>query len=530
MQRLLRRTRSANTNCFFCNTDIKPSPPDPRNFQCPHCSCWNRYDGRGVIISDEAAMHQEQLNMSSYSLRASPSKNVIPAVTPTNRFCQTCLTNQTLQMNLLANYLPPASDPAYKQLLEQLPAYKESLNLRYPPLCSSCAPAVEEVLERKNQMARTSVLGGWLRQSKQQAEAERRRANEEEKMSAFHRWKSRWSAKGLPMAVWRMQGLLWCLSAVTSLSLNFLASGLLSEYHEPFRIRQPLLLLALCVLSLPWSQWDPTFSKIQKATLKGRQVRFVGRQSWVIHQRQLWALRLIACCLYVWKGGNMNEVVATALLVLEISLLVVSVRSIDVTERIAPRIITSSSNRSQTPISAPATAIPDADPLSFLTLSSKPIPALRQLGQPMSGRASSLPAQTLSTPVYQNVQRSASGSHQQPVFGQTSFMHSLLGPPSSSGTTAVGGDDEMEWDPTYPRGRIIQQDNDEDDWIKPQRFFAREEPTGLEGLLESWNPLSEPGDQGKKTVLKGKAEALKHDGSGLGNIWGWFGGTSGKGR
>ena len=78
------------------------------------------------------------------------------------------------------------------------------------------------VLERKNQMARTSVLGGWLRQSKQQAEAERRRANEEEKMSAFHSWKSRWSAKGLPMAVWRMQGLLWCLTAVTSLSLNFL--------------------------------------------------------------------------------------------------------------------------------------------------------------------------------------------------------------------------------------------------------------------------------------------------------------------
>ncbi|KAG8898395.1 hypothetical protein FRC00_002865 [Tulasnella sp. 408] len=286
MQKLLRRSRPANTNCFFCNTDIKPSPPDPRNFQCPHCSCWNRYDGRGVIISDEAAMHQEQLNMSSYALRA--------------------------------NYLPPASDPAYKQLLEQLPAYKESLNLRYPPLCPSCAPAIEEVLERKNQMARTSVLGGWLRQSKQQAEAERRRAHEEEKMSAFHRWKSRWSAKGLPVA--------------------------------------------------------------------------------------------------------------------------------------------------------------------------------------------------------------------QPVFGQTSFMHSLLGPPSSSGTTAVEGDDEMEWDPTYPRGRIIPQDNDEDDWIKPQRFFAREEPTGLEGLLESWNPLSEPGDQGRKTVLKSKAEALKHEGNGFGNIWGWFGGTSRKAR
>lgn len=243
----------------------------------------------------------------------------------------------------------------------------------------------------------------------------------------------------------------------------------------------------------------------------------------------------------------MNEGFAIALLVLEISvsldstrlrsilihrfhqLLVLSARSIDVTERIAPRIITSSSNRAQTPVSAPPAGIPDVDPLSFLSLSSKPLPALRQLSQPTNGRASSLPAPSLSVSAYQNVPRSASGSHQQPVFGQTSFMHSLLGPPSSSGTTAVGGDDEMEWDPTYPRGRIVQHDNEED-WLKPQRFFAREEPTGLEGLLESWNPLSEPGDQGRKTALRGKAEALKQEGSRLGKVWGWFGGESGKGR
>ncbi|KIO29352.1 hypothetical protein M407DRAFT_21577 [Tulasnella calospora MUT 4182] len=480
MQKLLRRSRSANPNCFFCNTDIKPPPSDPRNFQCPNCSCWNRYDARGVIISDEAAMHQEQMNMSSYALRASPSKNVIPAITPTNRFCQTCRTNQTLQMNLLANYLPPTSDPAYKQLLEQLPAYKESLNLRYPPLCPSCTPAVEEVLERKNQMARTSVLGGWLRQIKVECQ--------------------RIARGGVETA----------------------GAVVVFDCGGKFVAKISGIWLAI--------RWDPTFAKIQKANLKGRQVRFVGRQSWESHQRQLWALRVIACCIYVWKGGNMNEVTAIAFLVLEISLLIVSVRSIDVTERIAPRIITSSSNRSQTPFSAPATAIPDTDPLAFLSLSSKPMPALRQLSQTIGVRASSLPAQTLSTPAYQNVQRSVSGSHQQPVFGQTSFMHSLLGPPSSSGATAVGGDDEMEWDPTYPRGRMIQQDNDEDDWIKPQRFFPREEPTGLEGLLESWNPLSEPGDQVKKTVLKGKAEALRHGESRFGKVWDWFGGGYDKGR
>ncbi|KAG9015944.1 hypothetical protein FRB90_004086, partial [Tulasnella sp. 427] len=465
-------------------------------------------------------MHQEQLNMGSYALRASPSKNSIPAMPPANRFCQTCLTNQTLQMNLLANYLPPTSvssgsdqsagpttnsptsglgqkDATYNQLLEQLPAYKESLDLRYPPLCQSCAPAVEEDLERKNQMARTSALGGWLRQSKQKADGERRRISEEEKMTPFTRWKSRWMAKGLPMLVWRLQGLLWCVTAAASLSLSFFASGLLSEYHEPFRIRQPLILLALALLSFTWSQWDPTFAKIERAISKGRQVRFIGKQSWMNHQRQLWTVRFTASCICVWKGGYMNELVAMALLVLEITLLVLSARSIDVTERIAPRIITSSSLRAQSPLSAPATAIPEVDPLSLLSLSSQPLPAIRHLSQPVYGRASSLPAPRLPAHMYPNVQRSASGPHQQPVFGQTSHMHSLLGPPSSSGTTAVGGDDEMEWDPTYPRGRIIPQDDGED-WIKPQRFFPREEPTGLEDLMESWAPLAEPGDHLRK--------------------------------
>ena len=55
--------------CFFCQSHINPSPRDPRNFKCPHCQCWNRYDTRGEIISDEPAMHEPGMNTKSFARR-----------------------------------------------------------------------------------------------------------------------------------------------------------------------------------------------------------------------------------------------------------------------------------------------------------------------------------------------------------------------------------------------------------------------------------------------------------------------------
>jgi hypothetical protein len=88
--------------------------------------------------------------------------------------------------------------PDHAQRLEQLPAYRESLHVRYPPVCVNCLPAVEGEIEQKNQMARTKALGGWLKETKGK---ERQRlvsgsGNDRERL-------------GFQLVIWRIRGALW---------------------------------------------------------------------------------------------------------------------------------------------------------------------------------------------------------------------------------------------------------------------------------------------------------------------------------
>lgn len=123
-----------------------------------------------------------------------------------------------LLVNLLSNYLPPpqassyaaityattsaqtvvSQHPDYAQRVQQLPAYRESLHVRYPPVCVNCLPAVEDAIEQKNQMARTKALGGWLKESKGK---ERQRL-----ISGSGKDRER---LGLQLAIWRVRGALW---------------------------------------------------------------------------------------------------------------------------------------------------------------------------------------------------------------------------------------------------------------------------------------------------------------------------------
>ena len=114
--------RHSNIQCFFCQSP-NALHLNPHNFKCTSCGCWNRYDNRGEIISDEPAMHEEHLNSKSFAKRgrfhlcfqndtsaelsiASPSKDRLPTMYGSGPFCHSCQTNQMLIVNLLSNYLP----------------------------------------------------------------------------------------------------------------------------------------------------------------------------------------------------------------------------------------------------------------------------------------------------------------------------------------------------------------------------------------------------------------------------------------
>jgi hypothetical protein len=90
-----------------------------------------------------------------------------------------------------------------------LPEYRENLHLRYPPVCDACSPAVEDEIRRKDNMARTQALGGWLKESK--GKEIRRRISATSKRSEKIGWE---------MVAWRIRGCLWVATQITALVGN----------------------------------------------------------------------------------------------------------------------------------------------------------------------------------------------------------------------------------------------------------------------------------------------------------------------
>ncbi len=90
-------------------------------------------------------------------------------------------------------------------------------------------------------------------------------------------------------------------------------------------------------------------------------------------------------------------------------------------------------------------------------------------------------------------------SNSRPVFGQPS----LQGSKPRAAKELEG--DEMDWTPTNPEsssstsfGNVkrtaasLASSSEVEKWLRPQKFFAPEKPTGLEGLLEHAQIRDEP--------------------------------------
>ncbi|PFH54814.1 hypothetical protein AMATHDRAFT_134874 [Amanita thiersii Skay4041] len=449
--------RNSNLRCFFCNA-AQTISINPRNFRCHSCACWNRYDDSGEIISDDPAMHDESLNSHSFARRGSPSKDRIPTPYGKGPFCHSCQTNQMLLINLLSSYLPPPDNPDYHRRLARLPEYRESLHQRYPPVCESCLPAVEEEIRKKDHMARTNALGGWLKKS--------RGKDQQRRVSGPSKSRDHFTFE---MIAWHFRGLLWGISLLTTV-LGYATVALQFQTPRTLITMQPILPL-LVILSLLWTVWDPTYSSYKNAQLQGRDVRVSGKRSYIILQMTVWVLRLLTSTLLVLRHYEMLAdalqlyipytqfyfivVLFVEILVFISSLFVLRLQHPPAIRLIDSRTSISAISRSTTPMvgtitrsTTPAGSLVTQEPdLSSLTLSSKP------------------------------VMKSVN-----PVFGHPSLL--------STSVPHDGDTDEMDWVPTDPVALSAFQKgkqratSDDESWIRPQKFFAPEQPTGLEGLFE----------------------------------------------
>lgn len=89
-----------------------------------------------------------------------------------------------------------------------LPAYRESLHVRYPPVCETCLPLAEDEIRRKEHMARVHALGGWLSKGK---ERQRQVSNETQTEAKTFDHTLFW---------WRVRGCFWAISYLISIIGN----------------------------------------------------------------------------------------------------------------------------------------------------------------------------------------------------------------------------------------------------------------------------------------------------------------------
>ncbi|KAG7450673.1 uncharacterized protein BT62DRAFT_529122 [Guyanagaster necrorhizus] len=448
--------RRSSVQCFFCHTTL-PIPKDPRNFRCNNCTCWNRYDTKGEILSSEPAMHDESLNLRSFSKRASPNKERLPTMYGKGPFCHTCQTNQMLLVNLLSNYLPNPDSAEYERRVEMLPEYKESLHIRYPPVCANCLPAVEDEIQAKDKMARVNALGRFLKNTKGKEQTRHVSAPEltKEKLT-------------LGMLMWRCRGCLWGTSLLTTL-VGY-SAPLLNLSVPLSDILHPPMLPIVAFLSVFWTFWDPTYSSLQRAYREGRNVRIQGKKNYIALQMVSWISRIFTSIsvTLAWylPQANYLHLLETPIssrartyymisLMLELSVFISSYFVLRLQQPPAIRLLelnqlpsraptpNLNASRSNTPLTPPI--VNDSDLLASLTLSSKPV-----IAKP-------------------------------PVFGvpslRTSALHSNAHQPETDA-------DEMDWTPTNGQ-REKPKPYDDSSFLHPQKFFAPENPTGLESLFES---------------------------------------------
>ncbi|OAX83390.1 hypothetical protein ACJ72_02251 [Emergomyces africanus] len=154
-------------SCFYCGLRSAQSQTGPiRKWQCQQCLAVNYLDENGEITDPPASEASSATQYKQYA-KPLPRASSPEVETPdTSIFCSTCLKNQHLLTQTLASYLPPPSHPDYGVYEASYPAYRKSLEERYPQVCESCEPQVRNRIRQAGYAAKSDHLRRMMENSR----------------------------------------------------------------------------------------------------------------------------------------------------------------------------------------------------------------------------------------------------------------------------------------------------------------------------------------------------------------------------
>ena len=166
-------------------------------------------------ITEPSVPQTPSLRYASHPLNASPPEL---AQSADDIFCKTCIHNQHIYHQTLANYLPDPSDARYHEYERNLPAYKADLEKRYPQICANCVPRANQRLKAATYAAQSDHVRRQLLKTKSASHMP----------SAGRNWDWRLAALSLV-------GVLWWIGLAIQVIWNVLALLPLSEQRQALK-------------------------------------------------------------------------------------------------------------------------------------------------------------------------------------------------------------------------------------------------------------------------------------------------------
>ncbi|KAK2763906.1 hypothetical protein FQN54_009525 [Arachnomyces sp. PD_36] len=149
--------------CFYCGLRSSQSQKGLiRQWECKECDAVNYLDENGEI-TDPPTFETSSETRFAQPLLPHQASDPHP---DTTLFCQTCIKNQQILTDALAQYLPPPSDPDYAAYESSYPTYRKNLEERYPQVCVNCEARVRDRIRQSGYEAKADHLRRMMEQSR----------------------------------------------------------------------------------------------------------------------------------------------------------------------------------------------------------------------------------------------------------------------------------------------------------------------------------------------------------------------------